>query len=183
MPACLPALFPFFFARVPVDPPSPSTLLYFEANPPQQREQPRIYSASSLRTVVHRPGPTRVGGASAGFPAHSSPPVPLLTWPARDPTFPRVFRRPPPPHVTHPFFTTHPFFDVRTPSPTVPGEISAAKPHGTRSRHGPLTHGDTRGAAVRHRFEYRRVYSGPPRDPEGNTSARRLAAGLFRGGG
>ena len=48
MPACLPALFPFFFARVPVDPPSPSTLLYFEANPPQQREQPRIYSASSL---------------------------------------------------------------------------------------------------------------------------------------
>ena len=53
------------------------TLLYFEANPPQQREQPRIYSASSLRTVVHRPGPTRVGGASAGFPAHSSPPGPM----------------------------------------------------------------------------------------------------------
>ena len=35
-----------------------------------------MYPASSHRTVVHRPGPARVVGASAVVPAHSSHPGP-----------------------------------------------------------------------------------------------------------
>ena len=35
-----------------------------------------MYPAASHRTVVHRPGPVRVDGASAVVPAHSSHPGP-----------------------------------------------------------------------------------------------------------
>ena len=61
-----------------------------------------MYPASNRRTVVHRPGPVRVDGASAVVPAHSSHPgpkprgLPAAVWSPRPfrPSLALVLREP-----------------------------------------------------------------------------------------